>query len=168
MSTPRPTYANVTATLALFVALGGSAYAAATVTGRDVRNGTLTGSDVKNNSLRGADIRNRSLRAADFRAGALPRRTAGVVSRRTQVSVPDDETRPAKVSCAPGETAVGGGAGFGGAVVDDRIITFSEPLEADGTLPEDGDKASQWSAAGVNLTGTGDPITLTVQVLCAR
>ena len=38
MSTPRFNYANVTATLALFVALGGSAYAAATVTGRDVRN----------------------------------------------------------------------------------------------------------------------------------
>jgi hypothetical protein len=89
-----------------------------------------------------------------------------VVSRRTQVSVPDDETRTGKASCAPGETAVGGGAGFGGAVVDDRIITFSEPLEADGTLPEGGDRATQWSAAAVNLTGTGDPITLTVQVLC--
>ena len=168
MSTRSPTYANVAATLALFVALGGSAYAAATVSGRDVRNGTLTGADVKNNSLRGADVRDRSLRAADFRSGDVPAGTTNVVSRRTQVSVPDDEARQAKVRCAPGETAVGGGAGFGGAALDGQFITFTEPLEADGTVPEAGERATQWSAGGANLTGTGDPVALTVQVLCGR
>ena len=51
------TYANVVATLALFIALGGSSYAALTVTGKDVRNGSLTGKDVKRNSLTGRQIR---------------------------------------------------------------------------------------------------------------
>jgi hypothetical protein len=37
--------------LALFAALGGSAYAAVTVTGKDVKDGTVTGRDVKNRSL---------------------------------------------------------------------------------------------------------------------
>src|SRR5919106_6818346 len=51
------TYANVVATLALFIALGGSSYAALTVTGKDVRNGSLSGKDVKRNSLTGRQIR---------------------------------------------------------------------------------------------------------------
>ena len=34
----RLTYANVMATLAVFIALGGSSYAALTITGRDVVN----------------------------------------------------------------------------------------------------------------------------------
>jgi hypothetical protein len=53
----RLTYANVVATLAMFIALGGSSYAALTVTGENVRNGSLTGKDVKRNSLTGRQIR---------------------------------------------------------------------------------------------------------------
>ena len=43
---PRPSYGSVTATLALCAALGGTSYAAITVTGADVRNGSLTGKDI--------------------------------------------------------------------------------------------------------------------------
>jgi hypothetical protein len=76
----RLTYANVVATLALFVALGGSSYAALTITGKNVRDGSLTGKDVKKNSLTGADVRglrsrdvsDGSLLAQDFQAGQLP------------------------------------------------------------------------------------------------
>ena len=64
------TYANVVSTLCLFVLLGGSAYAAAKITGRNVKNGSLTGRDVKNNSLTGKDVKR--LGPADFKAGALP------------------------------------------------------------------------------------------------
>ena len=44
-------HTTVVAYLALFAALGGSAYAAVTVTGKDIKNGTITGKDVKNRSL---------------------------------------------------------------------------------------------------------------------
>ena len=37
--------------LALFAALGGSAYAAVTVTGKNIKDGSVTGRDVKNRSL---------------------------------------------------------------------------------------------------------------------
>jgi hypothetical protein len=97
MRTPRPTYAGVTATVALFLALGGSSYAAITITSGDVRNGSLTGSDIKNESLKSRDIDNgtitgsdinngsvtssdiddASLLAADFKAGELPAGPAG-------------------------------------------------------------------------------------------
>ena len=55
------TYANVVATLALFVALGGSSYAALIITGASVKNGSLTGKDLKDNSVTSADVRNGSL-----------------------------------------------------------------------------------------------------------
>jgi hypothetical protein len=49
----RPSYANVTATLALFFALTGSAVAGGTllVTGANVKDHTLTGADVRRGSL---------------------------------------------------------------------------------------------------------------------
>jgi len=53
----RLSYANVVSTLALFVALGGSSYAALTITGSDVRDRSLTGKDIKANSLSGRQIK---------------------------------------------------------------------------------------------------------------
>ena len=50
------TYANVVATLALFLALGGVGYAAVVVTGKNVKDGSLTGKDVRDGSLRTADL----------------------------------------------------------------------------------------------------------------
>ena len=44
-------HGTVVAYLALFAALGGSAYAAVTVTGKTIKDGTVTGRDVKNRSL---------------------------------------------------------------------------------------------------------------------
>jgi hypothetical protein len=50
MLRPRITYANVVATLALFVALGGSAYAVSKITGADVQDRSLTSRDLRSNS----------------------------------------------------------------------------------------------------------------------
>jgi hypothetical protein len=97
MRKPTPKYANVTATLALFVALGGTSYAAATISSSDVQNGSLrsvdirneslksqdvdngslTGSDLKNGSIKSSDVDNASLLAADFKPGELPAGPAG-------------------------------------------------------------------------------------------
>jgi hypothetical protein len=81
----RPSHAVVVAYLALFVALGGSSYAAITITGKNVKNSSLTGKDVKNNSLTGSDVKNiksgdvsdHSLLAKDFKPGQLPQGAAG-------------------------------------------------------------------------------------------
>jgi hypothetical protein len=80
-------YANVMATVAMFIALGGGSYAAIKITGKNVKNGTLTGADVRNGSLSGSDIRaeainsddvaDGSLRTEDFTAGQLPRGPKG-------------------------------------------------------------------------------------------
>lgn len=60
----RLTYANVMATIAVFVALGGSSYAAIAITGRDVEDGSLTGRDVRDGSLSAAELAPQAVTAA--------------------------------------------------------------------------------------------------------
>ena len=82
----RPSPAMVVALMALFVALGGSSYAALRVTGKNVKNSSLTGKDVKNKSLTGRDVKNlgsgdvkdSSLLAKDFKPGQLPAGPQGI------------------------------------------------------------------------------------------
>ena len=50
-----PSPAMVVALVALFVALGGSAYALV-ITGASIRNGSVTGADIRNRSLTGSDV----------------------------------------------------------------------------------------------------------------
>ena len=44
-------FANVTAFIALFVALSGAAYAANSINGKDIINGSITGKDIKQGSI---------------------------------------------------------------------------------------------------------------------
>jgi hypothetical protein len=57
----RLSYANVVATLALFVALGGSSYAALSITSKDVKNRSLKGGDLKKDTVTGSEIRESKL-----------------------------------------------------------------------------------------------------------
>ena len=56
----RLTYANVIATIALFLALGGSSYAL-----------TVGSGSIRNNSIRSVDVRNGQLRDRDFLRGSI-------------------------------------------------------------------------------------------------
>ena len=64
-------YANVTATLALFIAIGGSSYAALSIRSRDIVNNTVRSADIRNNHVTSRDVRNRTLRGRDVRRNAL-------------------------------------------------------------------------------------------------
>ena len=82
----RLTYANVMSTLAVFIALGGSSYAALSITGRDVRDGSLTARDLQRNSLGGGRIK-------ESRLGVVPRarnaaRVGGLSAARLLVRCP--------------------------------------------------------------------------------
>ena len=77
------TYANVMATIALFVALGGSSYAAIALTKNSVKSkhigkGQVKRSDLGRNAVTTAKVKNRSLLAKDFRAGQLPSGAPGI------------------------------------------------------------------------------------------
>jgi len=65
------TYANVTATLALFIAIGGSSYAALRIGSREIVDNSVRSGDIRNNHVRSRDIRNRTLLGRDVRHDAL-------------------------------------------------------------------------------------------------
>src|SRR3954451_18690791 len=72
----RPTYAGVTSTLALFLALGGGAYAAASlpahsVGARQLKHNAVTRAAIKNGAVNGAKVANGSLTGADIRLSTL-------------------------------------------------------------------------------------------------
>lgn len=60
-----------TGLLALFVALGGPAWAVDRINGADIEKGTVTGKQVKNSSLTGTDLRNGSVRRGDLATGSV-------------------------------------------------------------------------------------------------
>jgi hypothetical protein len=64
-------YANVTATLALFIAIGGSSYAAFQVGSRGIVDNSVRSADVRNNSIRSRDLRNLAIKGRDVRTDAL-------------------------------------------------------------------------------------------------
>jgi hypothetical protein len=64
-------FANVTALLALFVALGGSSYAAMRVGSADIADNSVRSVDLRDNSVRGRDIHKGTVRGTDFRDGDL-------------------------------------------------------------------------------------------------
>ncbi len=71
-------YANITATVALVVAIsGGTAYAANTIRSSDIVNGQVKRVDIKKNAINSGKVANGSLKARDFRAGQLPAGPAG-------------------------------------------------------------------------------------------
>jgi hypothetical protein len=106
------TYANVVATLALFVALGGSSYAALSLTGRDIKDGSLTGKDLKRNTLGGTRIK--EARLGKVRRARNADRLNGVTAARLFVRCPR-ETVPVSDVCV--ETAARPPAPYGTAAV---------------------------------------------------
>jgi Collagen triple helix repeat (20 copies) len=77
-------YANVAASLALFVALGGISWAAVALPNNSVgtkqlKKNAVTGPKIRGNAVTSAKVRNGSLLAADFMAGQLPAGSQGPV-----------------------------------------------------------------------------------------
>jgi hypothetical protein len=81
------TYANVMATLAVFIALGGSSYAALTITGRDVKNSSLTYRDLKRDTLGGTRVK--ESRLGKVRRARNADRLNGMTAARLLVRCPD-------------------------------------------------------------------------------
>ena len=67
----RPSPAMIVALLALFVALGGSSYAAVKIGARDIQRGAVGTRAIANNSIRSGDIRNATVSGADVKDDSL-------------------------------------------------------------------------------------------------
>lgn len=78
----RPTYADVVATLALFIALGGVSWAAvqipkSSVGTKQLKKNAVTAKKIKKNAVNSSKVKDGSLLAKDFKPGQLPRGETG-------------------------------------------------------------------------------------------
>lgn len=143
MKLKRPSHATIVAYLALFTALGGSAYAAATIGSAEIKNNSIRSRDVRNQTLTGKDINERSLQSTprlyrkDVTARPAPRRVVVIAL------------------CDRGDLAVSGGA---------RGATRAITLSGEGPLPNFTGWAADFDGTPA-ITGGESP---TVTVLCAR
>ncbi len=73
-------FANVTSLLALFIALGGTSYAVATIGTKQIKNNSVRSVDVRNGQLRSRDVKRGSLGGRAIKESAL-----GTVKRANRV-----------------------------------------------------------------------------------
>jgi hypothetical protein len=89
---------------ALCVALGGTSYAAVTITGKQVKNSSLTGSDIKNHSLTAREFKRGTLLRGSRGATGL----TGPAGQRGPQGASGTAADAAKVKCPTGTDPVGG------------------------------------------------------------
>jgi hypothetical protein len=163
---PRPTYANVTATLALFVALGGGAYAATALPANSVgtkqlKNNAVVSSKIKKHTITGADINESTL-------ATVP--SAKVADRATDAAALDKIT----VKTAPGTAPAGSAANVATAKCDagQHVIAGGVKLDNPGiglvndSYPDA--SATAWTAhVGNGSSGSSAAtLTFTVYAIC--
>lgn len=167
MRRPRLTYANVTSTLALVLALGtSSAYAAGLVTSRDIKNGTIRSVDIANRSIKQQDVAPGSLGSRAIKDRSVKKRDLGYVGVSdvewvSETYVTGSWIRAAGGAvCSPGKKVIGGMASTSGA--GDFLA-----LQAVELVPADGENAARVVGRAHEHTPTDADWTLTVTAVCA-
>lgn len=154
----RLTYANVMSTLAVFIALGGSSYAALTISGSSIRNRSITGVKLRRNTLTGVHIKEAGL-------GPVPHaRTAdtlgGMTAAQLKVRCPAG-TFPTADVCV--ERAPRAPAPYGSAVL--TCLLVGTPAGPGRRLPTHGELRAALGAVqlapGGELTSSVYPSTST-------
>jgi len=140
MNTPRPRHATVVAYLALFAALGGSAYAVSKVRTHDLKRGAVTS----------AKIKNRTIAAEDLKPLVIRERMQGVAAGATGGA-------EVVARCKRNEKFVAGGGGWIG---DGNVTSGIAAAKRLGTPP------TGFEVRGTNPDGSAD--TLLAQAICLR
>src|SRR4051812_31791063 len=81
----RMTFANIVSSMALFIALGGGAYALSIPTNsvgtKQLKKNAVTGPKIKKGAVTSVKVKNHSLARADFKAGQVPPGPPGAPGR---------------------------------------------------------------------------------------
>jgi hypothetical protein len=179
----RLSFSNVIAIIALFVALGGSSYAAITLPKNSVGP-----KQIEKNAVRSVEVKPRSLLKSDLKKSAIqslqgaqgpqgpqglqgPQGAPGapgatkVIARDSAFTVIAPDTNDnAQVDCLPGETATGGGIETTNGHTGDMMAGVSRPVSgAD-------DKPTGWYVRAFNIDRNEDDmgnISVRAYVVCA-
>ena len=147
-------FSNVIALVALFVALGGSVYAAEKINGSQIKSNSIPGNRVKTKTLTGKQVKPNSLTGTQVKESTLAEVTASSLASVQYVAVTvglGSETGNTGVANCPAGTNVIGG----GATVSNSLIAFVNDAGPSPTR-------TGWTATGFGLNGT----TMTVTAIC--
>jgi hypothetical protein len=185
----RLTYANVVATVAMFIALGGASYAAFnlprnSVGTKQIKKNAVTSAKIKLGAVTGEDVKNGSLSASDFGQGQLPRGAEGPPGPKGDPGTPgatkdvirygpirdlaDGGEAESIATCQPAETVTGGGWSSLGAPANSNYIAEDWAAIKEGSgfaTPANGSAATAWFAYLANHTG--EPLSFRSYVFCA-
>lgn len=143
----RVTYANVMSTVAVFVALGGSSYAALTINGSSIKDRSVSGKKIRHNAITGGEIKESSLGRVNRakNSDTLDGLTAGDL----KIKCPAD-TFPAADVCV--EKTVRPAAAYSSAV--NACLAVGTPAGPGRRLPTHGELVA--ALAAVPLTAGGE------------
>jgi hypothetical protein len=174
-------FASVTSLLAIFVALGGTGYAAITlpdnsVSAKQIKRNAVGGAEIRKNAVRSGEVRNGTLGVADFRAGAIPQGPQGlqglqgpqglqgergsfedvtVQFEEAIADLPDGASASYNAFCPEGQVGIGGG--FRGDFDDSEAtnVGSSRPSMSPGNTepPLDGGTFRGWRITVFNPAG---------------
>ncbi len=169
------TYANLMATLGVFLALGGSAVAFTlgknSVKSKNIAKGAVKTSDIHKGAVTQAKLHFGAVPAGAIASGSIGASQLGsiVVRRGPSVSVADGVNRIASADCNGGEKMLGGGTESNVSNSPDVVMNAFQPEHADHTGVQNGQTAQGVSGDWVNGLG-GDTSTVTIQswVLCLQ
>jgi hypothetical protein len=141
----RLTYANVMATLAMFAALGGGAYAAATIGAGDIKKNAVRSKHIKTNVVKGRDVAEDTLVIGAQALGTIRERSA------TDPDIAAGDSGQAGVQCHANEQFLSGGSDYSGTDVSIAATRFEPP--------------NGWRVFLDNEAGSGEA-SLTAHVYC--
>lgn len=151
-------FSNVVACLALFVALGGSVYAAGRISGKQIRVSSLPGNRIKPKTIPANRIKPHSLTGAQINQKTLTGISAAALADVQYVATtiplaPYGSPRTLTANCPSGSYAIGGGA------------SLSNEYEA--RINDSGPSVFRtgWTATGIAY-GSGSSTTMTVTAVC--
>ena len=136
-------HTTVVAYLALFAALGGSAYAAVTVTGKQIKDGTVTAKDVKNRSLGAGELSRSAISSLSGDRGP-----AGPQGAPGPQGIPGEQGLPGPI----GETGAPGPQGEQGAP---GLSQIEYKVSGGVSVPKDQTVGDQVDSAGKTVLGGG-------------
>jgi hypothetical protein len=159
---PSVTSANLIALLALFVAIGGSAYAF------PLGKNAVKTKNIKNGAVTTPKLAPGAVTSDKLAPDAVTSKSLGpIVVRTAQMPLNDGSDAVPEARCQPGERSTGGG---GLTALSGSGIQFEalRPLQINGTSAQDGDTPGAWSAVFENPIGGGGSTVAFAYAICIK
>jgi|1186.fasta_scaffold71482_2 hypothetical protein len=160
----RFTSAHLIALLALFVALGGSAYAF------HLGKNAVKTKNIKNGAVVESKLAGGAVSADKLAGGAVGASSLGqVVIRTTSTPMPDNTTKVAIATCNPGERLISGSGIVGSSNSPDIVLNGEYPSDAGGGGVDPSQSPTSWTVYANNYSGGDTGVSnVTARALCLK